>query len=110
MVRGYGEDPNQPQKRDAVVDRTAGNKAPSAREVDEIHRNSDVDRRPEAQHHTLGYGPNQASPGDHNHRDGKSAKILDGITITGSKAGSNATLLGSVVAALVALGAKDSTT
>lgn len=38
----------------------------------EIHIHSDLDRGPRSQHHTLGRGPNQASPGNHNH-DGRSA-------------------------------------
>lgn len=31
------------------------------------HQQSDLDRGPSSQHHTLGKRPNQASPGDHNH-------------------------------------------
>ena len=38
--------------------------------------NSDRDAGPTAQHHTLGLGPSQASPGNHNH-DGRNSKRLD---------------------------------
>lgn len=44
-------------------------------EVKRLHRDSDVDENPLAQHHTLGILPNQASPGDHIH-DGKSSKKI----------------------------------
>lgn len=37
---------------------------------DEFHRRSDVDTERTAQHHTLGTGPFQAAPGNHNH-DGR---------------------------------------
>jgi len=45
-------------------------------EVKRLHRDSDVDENPLAQHHTLGILPNQASPGDHIH-DGKSSKKIE---------------------------------
>jgi hypothetical protein len=45
-------------------------------EVKRLHRDSDVDENPLAQHHTLGILPNQASPGDHIH-DGRSSKKID---------------------------------
>ena len=109
MVRRYGEDPNSPAPRDQVQSKGSG-RAPTAQEVQTIHRNSDVDARADSQHHTLGYTGTQAAPGDHNHRDGRSIAILDGITITGSKSGTNAAVLGSIVAALAALGASDGTT
>ena len=38
--------------------------------------NSDRDAGPTAQHHTLGLGPSQASPGNHTH-DGRNSKRLD---------------------------------
>lgn len=44
-------------------------------EVKRLHRDSDVDENPLAQHHTLGILPNQASPGDHIH-DGKTSKRI----------------------------------
>lgn len=108
MVKQYGvseEDQGKAvQARDQIVDRK-GKKATSE-EVTQFHTNSDVDSRPEAQHHTIGNGPNNAAAGDHDHRT-KGKKILDGVVITGSKAGTNAAFNGSVLAALVALGAKD---
>jgi hypothetical protein len=60
-------------------------------EVKTLHRDSDVDESPIAQHHTLGILPNQASPGDHVH-DGKSSKKIEvkdlvGVSITYTPAG-----------------------
>lgn len=78
----------------------------SAEQVEELHRNSDVDTRPEAQHHTTGPGPTQASPGDHRHRGGDSVPLLDDMIITGDL--SDGTVLPSIIACLVALGAQDS--
>lgn len=80
----------------------------SAAEVDEFHRNSDVDLRRESQHHTLGPQPNQAAPGDHKHDGGDSEKLLTGMTISGSRA-SDAWRI-SVNNILVRLGATDSST
>ncbi len=47
-----------------------------AEEVNLFHLNSDRDAGPTAQHHTLGIGPSQASPGNHTH-DGRNSKRLD---------------------------------
>lgn len=85
-----------------------GNPRPSPDIVDDFHTNSDLDSRTQAQHHTLGASPTQASPGDHTHDGGTSALLLGGIQLTGSKGGNAA--LASVIAALVKLGATDSTT
>jgi hypothetical protein len=89
------------------VDPTGKGK-PSTEEVENFHTNSDVDVRAESQHHTLGPGPSQASPGNHNHDGGTSPLILDGLSITGSR-NSDAWRL-SVNALLVRLGADDNTT
>lgn len=73
---------------------------PTAREVNLIHANSDIDSGPSAGHHSLGVNRNQASPGDHVH-DGKASKLLGAgmhITISGSKGGNAA--LTSLIAAL----------
>lgn len=84
---------------------SAPNPKPDAQVVDDFHTNSDVDSRNEAQHHTLGPLPTQASPGDHTHDGGNSALILQGETISGSRA-TDAWRL-SVNAILVRLGAED---
>lgn len=39
---------------------------------------------------SLGTGNLQASPGDHDHKGTTSKKLLDGITLTGSKGGNAA--------------------
>lgn len=84
------------------------NEKPSSQVVDDFHTNSDVNSRAEAQHHTLGPQPTQASPGDHTHDGGDSRLILEGILITGSRA-TDAWRL-SVNAILVRLGASDQST
>lgn len=75
--------------------------------VTEFHKKDDLDASAVAHHHTLGNKPGQASPGDHVHNGINGKRILAGTTITGSRA-SGAALV-SVIAALVKLGAKDST-
>lgn len=79
-----------------------------AQTVARFHNKSDVDSSQDAQHHTLGTKHDQATAGDHNHNGANSVKLLKGTTITGSRA-SGAALV-SVIAALVKLGATDSTT
>lgn len=81
------------------------------KEVKEFHESSDLNGGRLAQHHTLGVGPHEGSPGNHNH-NGSNSKLeivpLTGTTITGSRA-TDAWRL-SVNAALVKLGALDSST
>jgi hypothetical protein len=84
------------------------NPKPPNQVVDDFHENSDLNARAESQHHTLGPGPTQASPGNHKHDGGDSTLLLEGETITGSRA-SDAWRL-SVNAILVRLGASDSST
>lgn len=78
--------------------------------VNGFHRKSDVDSGQEAQHHTLGVKQDQASPGGHKHDGTTSLKILTGTNLTGAKTGNPAPALASVIAALVKLGATDTTT
>lgn len=74
--------------------------APPPGQVNFEHSRSDLDSGPYAQHHSLGIGHNQASPGDHIHDGVSSRKIGQGrgITITGSRGGNAA--LASLIAAL----------
>jgi len=90
------------------VDLTQKDRPPTTEEVDRQHTNAATDSRKEDIHHTIGVGENQAASGSHNHRGGDSLLLLSGITLTGSRAGNIALL--SVIQALVALGATDSTT
>lgn len=83
--------------------------SPPGQVVAQFHKNSDVDARREAQHHTLGPTSSQASPGDHTHDGGTSRKLLDGYVLTGSKS-TPATMWPSILACLVRLGAEDTTT
>jgi hypothetical protein len=100
VTKSYGSDKPDPVKND--------DQNPSADEVMNFHTNSDLDTRPESQHHTLGANPAQASPGDHSHDGGTSPLLLPGFTITGSRGGNVA--LQSVIAALVRLGVNDNST
>ena len=84
------------------------NPKPTADVVEDFHTNADIDTRVEAIHHTLGPAPTQAAPGDHVHDGGTSSLLLSGVTLTGSRGGNVALI--SVIAALVKLGATDSTT
>jgi hypothetical protein len=64
---------------------------PTPEEVNFYHLASDKDSGPGALHHTLGLGPSQASPGNHNH-DGRNSKRvelknLDGANISFQVAG-----------------------
>lgn len=53
----------------------SGGKVPSSGESASAHLNSDLDSSTRAQHHTLGKGRNQASPGNHIHDGISSPKI-----------------------------------
>lgn len=64
--------------------------SPLPQVVGAFHKRSDVDSKTVAQHHTLGPGHNQASPGDHKHDGTSSKKLMDGITIGGAKGGNTA--------------------
>ncbi len=117
MARQYGAPQDLPVtkqqtgrgRKDAQPKPAEEDPSPSAEKVRLLHRNADTDTRPEAAHHTLGASPNQASPGGHTHDGSDSKKLLEGYTITGAVA-SPSTVLPSIIAALVRLGAKDSTT
>lgn len=61
-------DANKPEQPGA-------NLMPNPDQVNEFHRYSDQDTSPEAQHHSLGVDPNQASPGNHTH-DGKNSPLI----------------------------------
>ena len=78
-----------------------------ARVVQQMHRNADTDSDKTAVHHTIGPGSNQVASGTHIHDGTETRALLDGVNLTGAKAGNAA--LASVIAALVALGATDST-
>jgi hypothetical protein len=84
------------------------NPKPPNQVVDDFHENSDLDARAESQHHTLGPSPTQAAPGNHKHDGGDSALLLEGETISGSRA-TDAWRI-SVNAILVRLGAIDNST
>jgi hypothetical protein len=68
-------------------------------EVKSLHRDSDVDESPIAQHHTLGILPNQAAHGDHVH-DGKSSRKINYSDIEGTPASSTGAALSSGIATL----------
>lgn len=47
----------------------------NSEEVNALHINSDKDSSAQAQHHTLGIKPTQASPGNHTHNGTDSPRI-----------------------------------
>lgn len=78
-------------------------------QVENLHKNADTDVRRESIHHTLGARGTQAAPGDHKHDGTDSALLLAGSTISGSRS-SSTSIMPSIIAALVKLGATDSST
>jgi hypothetical protein len=62
-----------------------------AKVVNKFHNNSDVDRDSDGHHHTLGYQPESAAPGTHNHDGVNGAKIFTPVSVSGSR-GSNVAL------------------
>lgn len=83
------------------------NLRPEGKVVNEFHTNDDLDRDAQAHHHSLGSGSNQASPGAHRHDGTDSIPLLEGLELSGSRG--TATAINSIIAALVQLGATDST-
>ena len=81
----------------------------SAEDVEKIHANADTDVRRESAHHTIGPRPTQAAAGDHKHDGSDSVLLLSGVTISGSRS-SSTSILPSIIAALVRLGATDQST
>lgn len=81
----------------------------SSEDVEKLHTNSDADVRRESQHHTLGPRTTQAAAGDHKHDGSDSALLLTGLTISGSRSNSTS-ILPSIIACLVRLGATDNST
>lgn len=79
----------------------------TAEQVEEIHKNDDVDVRRESHHHTLGPRGTQAAAGDHTHDGSNSSLLLSGLTISGSRS-SSSSITPSIIAALVKLGVTDS--
>jgi len=58
---------------------TQPNSSPPPDTVNKFHSNCDVDSSQSAQHHTLGQGQNQGSPGTHTHNGKNSKRIGDGL-------------------------------
>jgi hypothetical protein len=97
----------QDQRHDAEPKAKEPDPSPDTDTVIKLHKNAPTDTRAEDQHHTLGFGHNQAARGDHDHRS-EGTPLFDGVTLTGAKGGNTA--LQSVINLLVQWGAKDTTT
>jgi len=105
----YGAKPWDKNNDNAPVkDATKVDPSPIAQVVTDFHKHADTDTRRESVHHTLGPNETQGSPGSHCHDGGTSKKLLDGYSLTGSKS-SPSTMWPPIIACLVRLGAKDST-
>ncbi len=117
VARQYGLAPEEELQQDQIrkpgptggKDTADAERSPDNKTVDDFHKNASVDTRPEDIHHRLGIEPNQAAPGNHTHDGSAGVLLLEGNIISGSKA-SPSTVLPSIIAALVRLGATDSTT
>jgi hypothetical protein len=103
MTAIFPDDPFGPIKRPAA------RVAPPPQEVNKFHERSDVDSSSTAQHHTIGVKHDQASPGDHKHTGDNSLLLMEGITISGSRAG-NAALADLITKLADAFGFTDATT
>lgn len=97
--RGIPDKYSTKERPEGVVD---------ARVVADFHRYADTDSGKTASHHTIGPAPDQVASGAHTHDGTETRQLLAGVTITGSRGGNIA--LASVIDALEALGATDSTT
>jgi len=82
---------------------------PDQRAVLALHRNDDVDSRPESHHHTLGQGRNNASPGSHVHDGTLSAPLL-GTSITGSRTNNMPDIMNQLLNELQKIGLTNATT
>ena len=97
------EDPFGPIKRPRQKN------TPPPDEVNAFHSRDDCDAGWHSHHHTLGVKHDQASAGDHKHDGNNSKFLMEGVTITGAKAG-NVALANLITALAAALGFTDSTT
>jgi hypothetical protein len=118
MARQYGAPPSSEKqqkeerrfgrgRRDAEPQTKKEDPRPPNDVVERFHANASVDTKATDIHHTLGNKPNQAAKGYHTHNGSDSPQLLAGVILTGSKGGNAA--LGSVISALVKLGATDNT-
>jgi hypothetical protein len=81
----------------------------TAKDVEDFHRKSDLNKRPESQHHSLGNGANQASPGNHTHNGQNSLSLFSGLSITGSRSTNTADVLRQILIVLESVGLDDLT-
>jgi hypothetical protein len=70
------QNPNINSRALQVPDNSGSETFPTAHEVANFHRNADTNKRPEAIHHSLGTGHNQASFGDHIHDGSTGVQLL----------------------------------
>ena len=96
---------NKPKATDQPIDL----KSADARTVLAFHRQSDLDSKPEAQHHSLGKGRNQASEGGHVH-DGTTSAALLSASISGSRANNMASIMDQLLTELSKIGITNATT
>lgn len=117
-VSQYGAPPEDPKdkrkgpgygdlRRDAEPEPKKPDPSPPADVVQQFHKNSDLDRSATSQHHTLGTAEYNAASGAHNHRDGLSVPLFDGLVLTGSKGGNVA--LANLISLLTQFGLTDNT-
>lgn len=80
--KGVGKKDPAKANRDPRAEHNA--KSPDADAVFAFHSNADTDSRPEALHHTIGSGANQAASGSHTHdaADPASSPLWTGVSLT----------------------------
>lgn len=77
--------------------------------VRDFHIKDDVNSSDNAHHHMLGRATGKASPGLHNHDGINSESLLEGVSLSGSRAANTADIVRQIAQALVLLGATDNT-
>lgn len=82
MAAPRGKGKSDSRKVDPKAQQAA--RKPPPGDVADFHSNSDLDSRPEAQHHSIGTGPNQAASGQHNHdgTDPGAPALWTGVNLT----------------------------
>lgn len=77
--------------------------------VRDFHVKDDCNSSDNAHHHMLGRSSGKASPGMHNHDGINSESLLEGVSLSGSRAANTADIIRQIAQALVLLGVTDNT-
>jgi hypothetical protein len=100
-----GRNPTNPGAQ--VPDQSA--LSPKNTTVSLFHKYDDLNTTNASHHHTIGQGAGQVAPGKHYHNGEDSPALLEGTIFTGVITTYNPTTMKQILAALVKLGAADTT-